>query len=637
MKKISLILTLAILSFSCNNQSDTIETTLKEAGENRNELEKVLDFYSEKPEDSLKYKAAHFLIEHMNLHSFYKPLPGFDSFFDSVAKLPNKRDVFNEKTKKDLLNEEIARQESSNIYLRPKLTKDCKYFTANFLIENIDLSYAAWNSIPADKRASFEDYLNYIVPYRSGNHFVEKGDRKALAQKYGWVITELKKGKPLPLVVDSVKSHIKLELVPECRKLYPQPLSINQIAKTRMVICEDGANYLVFVFRALGLVSAIDQINIWGNNTKGHAWIYVKYGKEEYSTDIITTKDKIKEEYRNESIPKVMREMYFTQNNKSLFPNLLDVTEQYVQTATIKVPNIFEIKDGQPVLCVFGKENGWIPVYRGTTQNTDVTYNNIGRNVVFLPTSLYHELEPINYPFYIDSNNKLHYLQPQTSKKINAILTRKCALSSPRFRRKINWIKNINGATIQGSNTADFKNAKTLYTIKNLKSTQPQQIKLSTKEKYKFIRLNAMDKSVFISKLMFMDSFGTALNGEMFMYSMSDNSEKNIFVNRDPSKFVGGNHGFQVGLAFENPTAIGSVRFQVRNDGNHVNIGNQYELFYWDRQWKTLGTQIAQDTVLHYKTPANALLWLKNLTEGNEEHVFIINKNHRQYWIGSDN
>jgi hypothetical protein len=45
-----------------------MEAVLKRAGGNRPELEKVLQHYSVNPGDSLKYKAAVFLIENMPGH-----------------------------------------------------------------------------------------------------------------------------------------------------------------------------------------------------------------------------------------------------------------------------------------------------------------------------------------------------------------------------------------------------------------------------------------------------------------------------------------------------------------------------------------------------------------------------------------
>ena len=49
-----------------------LETALQQAGENRVELEKVLSHYKTDPADSLKYKAACFLIENMPYYTYYK-------------------------------------------------------------------------------------------------------------------------------------------------------------------------------------------------------------------------------------------------------------------------------------------------------------------------------------------------------------------------------------------------------------------------------------------------------------------------------------------------------------------------------------------------------------------------------------
>ena len=49
-----------------------LENALQQAGENRTELEKVLSYYQMDPADSLKYKAACFLIENMPFYTYYK-------------------------------------------------------------------------------------------------------------------------------------------------------------------------------------------------------------------------------------------------------------------------------------------------------------------------------------------------------------------------------------------------------------------------------------------------------------------------------------------------------------------------------------------------------------------------------------
>lgn len=72
-----LLLVLVLFLSCCQRQTNEIiqlEYALEFANGNRNELEKVLDYYSQNQEYSLKYKAACFLIRNMpNYYSIYSP------------------------------------------------------------------------------------------------------------------------------------------------------------------------------------------------------------------------------------------------------------------------------------------------------------------------------------------------------------------------------------------------------------------------------------------------------------------------------------------------------------------------------------------------------------------------------------
>jgi hypothetical protein len=53
-------------TISCTNQNEnTLQNALKLAGSNKKELKNVLSHYKKDPADSLKYKAACFIIENM--------------------------------------------------------------------------------------------------------------------------------------------------------------------------------------------------------------------------------------------------------------------------------------------------------------------------------------------------------------------------------------------------------------------------------------------------------------------------------------------------------------------------------------------------------------------------------------------
>ena len=57
-------------SLSKDEKITSVEASLRSSGVNRKELEKVLHHYQKNPADSLKYKAACFLIENMPFYTY---------------------------------------------------------------------------------------------------------------------------------------------------------------------------------------------------------------------------------------------------------------------------------------------------------------------------------------------------------------------------------------------------------------------------------------------------------------------------------------------------------------------------------------------------------------------------------------
>lgn len=70
-----------------------------------------------------------------------------------------------------------------------------------------------------------------------------------------------------------------------------------------------------------------------------------------------------------------------------------------------------------------------------------------------------------------------------------------------------------------------------------------------------------------------------------------------------------------------------------RNDDNFIWPGDEHELFYRNEiaGWVALGRKTAMERTITFSIPNNALLWLRNLTKGREEQVFVY-RNGRQYF-----
>ncbi len=131
------------------------------AGENRPELEKVLEHYKNDP---LKLKAAKFLIANMDVHFSYK-LEELDEYYEKLHRIFSMNGRAEGITlQQDSLFRELKHPNPNQFKMLP----DLQVMTADILIDNIDQAFEAWKS-PYAKGLSFEDFCEYLLPYKQGD------------------------------------------------------------------------------------------------------------------------------------------------------------------------------------------------------------------------------------------------------------------------------------------------------------------------------------------------------------------------------------------------------------------------------------------------------------------------------------
>jgi hypothetical protein len=146
--KISIVsLLLLLFVFSCKQKS-SLELALELAGSNRVELEKVLAHYRE---DTLKYRAACFLIENLPYHHFYEgvAVENYHKLYESHSSgkyFPE--DVVDSISKKYGLFD----------YNKASIRHDLDSVTASYLIENFDWAFKVWEEQPWGAKVSFENF-----------------------------------------------------------------------------------------------------------------------------------------------------------------------------------------------------------------------------------------------------------------------------------------------------------------------------------------------------------------------------------------------------------------------------------------------------------------------------------------------
>ncbi len=155
---VSLFLILFFISLSCSNKHKALEDALIFAGDNRPELEKVLAHYSSEAKDSLKYKAAVFLIENMPGY-FTLQSPAIDSVKRYMArgleqKLPLQQ------------IRDSALFILAHASIRPDKIYDAHVICSEYLIDNIEWAFKVRDEQPWGQYISFDDFCEYILPYR---------------------------------------------------------------------------------------------------------------------------------------------------------------------------------------------------------------------------------------------------------------------------------------------------------------------------------------------------------------------------------------------------------------------------------------------------------------------------------------
>ena len=88
------------------------------------------------------------------------------------------------------------------------------------------------------------------------------------------------------------------------------------------------------------------------------------------------------------------------------------------------------------------------------------------------------------------------------------------------------------------------------------------------------------------------------------------------------------------GIDFGSPVNISEIFYLPKNDGNFITKGHDYELFYYDLDWKSLGRQTAPDyePLTFENVPTHAVLLLKDHTKGHEERIFTYEHGEQVWW-----
>ncbi len=632
---------ICLLAFAaCTPKDALLEYALQQAGDNRAELEKVLDRYRNSDEE--KYRAACFLIRNMPFYGTYegKELEKYYRYFKMYS-------LNKDRNEQELVDSLV--QADGPFYIG-SLTKrkDIETVDSAFLATHIDWAFKVWREQPWGKNVSYEDFCEYILPYRMMDEPLSLW-RETFYKQYNSLLDSLRDtpGATDPLqAAQVVLTHMSKQKYQSTTVFPFGPYIGPQILEWRVGYCQDFAAGIAYVCRALGIPCGTDHIMLWTDNYKGHSWNFTldKDGKT-YAIDFPYTKRwKESTDYyplRKGKVYRVtfslnedmMRQWRKGQTIHPTFytPFFRDVTAAYLrqpnQSVEIPKENLMrKPKKGEAVyLCVSNKQD-WEPVDCTVYKGENIRFGPVEGNMVCIAgTWNGQSIQPVCNPFYIDTiPSNIHFYQPEEEKQTVDLFLKFCIAEHKNLHAR------LLGGVIEGSNRRDFKHTDTLYIIREAPFRRFTEANLKIDKPYRYIRYRVANGSrCHIAELSIYGEDTIPLQGRVIGTPSSRGRNgryeyTNVFDGNTETSFdYTGNDTGWAGLDFGKPIQVKKAVYTPANRVNFIYKGYDYELFYWgDGHWNSLGRQTATADSLVYEAPVNALLYLKCYTEGKDERIF---------------
>ncbi len=390
--------------------------TLDSAGDNRAELEGVLTHY-ESQGDSLKQEAVYFLLSNMGNHS-YVTYALLDSSGGEIAL-----DVLAYPDFDSLLAvcKAIEKERGELDFEKADKILDVATITSDYLIEQINYAFKAWREKPWAKQLTFEQFCNYVLPYRGSNEPLEPW-RRSFFDKYSHLEDNLSDpSDPIAaaaLINDDVMSWFTFD---SRFYLHPTDQGLSEMQENGMGRCEDMTNLTIYALRANGIAVTSDYTPYWANTGNNHAWnaIVTPDGRAIPFMGAESNPGHYKLSYK---FAKIYRKMFGKQEGNLVFQdrkqeklprwlagkNFVDVTAEY--TDVIDVPINFNkaVPDTVDIayICVFNSGE-WKPVHWGRIVGGGAVFTGMVADIAYLP-ALYidEEIVPYGHPFILSADGK---------------------------------------------------------------------------------------------------------------------------------------------------------------------------------------------------------------------------------------
>jgi hypothetical protein len=292
-----------------------------------------------------------------------------------------------------------------------KATKveDLSVITSKNFIEHIDITYKNWKKLASISGASFNDYCEYILPYRVRNEPFTDFSTKLFEDSFKLFADTIQNTDSIvPAISNLIKANrcrVSLTLTEH----YPGLLSAKHVFQMKGAPrCDDIAIFFSLALRSIGIPATFDYTPQWGNHHHlGHSWLAIKWQQKWYAFD--PDGKYLTPFYQTVSIPKVYRQNYSIVKESTLE----DVTKEYRGVVDIRmsIGNRSNIKDYIPAAAVFNKFKSFNVIDLGRQNGSDFIFEDLGLRVIYFIGGIQNGVfTSLTNPIYVDSTGTIKQL-----------------------------------------------------------------------------------------------------------------------------------------------------------------------------------------------------------------------------------
>jgi hypothetical protein len=393
---------------------------------------KAFEYYK-RPEDSLKLRALNFILDNLDEQYYY-----------SSANLETYKNILLDGQQRSVSRVQAIYDSLSKKSKQPKLKviRDRDQITSEYLIDNIDQAFKAWNK-PWSKEITFDEFCNYILPYKSADE--QPGLwRKDLAKYYERVIDSSGKNVNPIIAVNQINRELATWYTVSLTYNFPTDIGFDIARVVKTGSCDNSSKMALYAMRGMGLPVALDYVPQWANRSGNHSWNALVYKKNVYTFNaaegsigshkvefigVGRMKYKRAKVFRR-TFAKNPQSLYFINNGEEDIPKMFqntkyrDVTDQYIPTSNIVVKAEGD-KRRFGYLCVFDNE-GWFPVQWGEIKSNKILFPMMGRDVLYLPT-IYSQGDVVSIadPLILQKDGEIKTLNADVNRKVRLSLKKK--------------------------------------------------------------------------------------------------------------------------------------------------------------------------------------------------------------------